>query len=152
MRDFERNIIPVCLADGMASAHTEFWARANSKRKKFTLKERTGRNLLPLTELDKKVSRVLESVAKEKNCKLLNVALAYILQKVPYVFSIIGGRKVDHLKGNIDSLAINLSEEDVRKVEAAYHFDHGFPHTFLSGSLLITRHRDRRMGQRMSGW
>lgn len=30
------------------------------------------------------------------------VALAYVMQKTPYVFPVIGGRKVEHLKANIE--------------------------------------------------
>ncbi|KAK9242141.1 hypothetical protein V1506DRAFT_107377 [Lipomyces tetrasporus] len=94
-----------------------------------------GRNFKPLSEHDKKVSRVLEEVSKAKGVELTNVALAYVLHKAPYVFPIVGGRKVDHLKGNIAALEVSLTAEEIKKIESAYEFDPGFPHTFLSGTL-----------------
>ena len=32
-------------------------------------------------------------------------------------------------------MAVSLTDEEIEKVETAYNFDHGFPHTFLSGTL-----------------
>ncbi len=57
------------------------------------------------------------------------------MQKAPYVFPLIGNRKLEHIRGNIDALSFDLSEEDVAKVDAAYNFDPGFPSTFLSGTV-----------------
>lgn len=37
--------------------------------------------------------------------------------------------------GNIEGLKVSLSEEEITKIENAYDFEHGFPHTFLSGTL-----------------
>lgn len=53
------------------------------------------------------------------------------MHKTPYVFPIVGGRKVDHLKGNIDALSVELSKEDIAEIDKAYEFDPGFPHSFL---------------------
>jgi hypothetical protein len=57
------------------------------------------------------------------------------MHKAPYVFPIVGGRKVEHLKANIAALGVELSEEDIEEIETGYRFDPGFPHTFLSGTL-----------------
>jgi hypothetical protein len=74
-------------------------------------------------------------VANAKGVEILQVALAYVLQKTPYVFPIVGARKVDHLKGVVPAIGITLSAEGLEKIESAYTFDSGFPHTFLSGTL-----------------
>ena len=79
------------------------------------------------------VSEVLETIAKRKGTLITSVALAYVMHKAPYVFPICGGRKVDHLKGNIEALGLQLSEEDMKKIEHAYPFDVGFPHNLLAG-------------------
>ncbi|KAB8274757.1 NADP-dependent oxidoreductase domain-containing protein [Aspergillus minisclerotigenes] len=52
----------------------------------------------------------------------------------PYFFPVVGGRKVEHLRGTIAALDLSLSVEEMAQIEAAYPFDHGFPHTFLSGT------------------
>ena len=53
------------------------------------------------------------------------------MHKTQNVFPIIGGRKVDHLKGNIEALSIKLSPEDIEEIEGAVPFDYGFPMNFL---------------------
>lgn len=59
-----------------------------------------------------KISKVLEQIAK-KNTQITSVALAYVMQKTPYVFPIVGGRKIDHLKDNIEGLSLHLSDEEI---------------------------------------
>lgn len=54
-------------------------------------------------------------------------------QSAPYVFPILGGRKVSHLKSNIEALGLRLSAEDMEEIESAYDFQIGFPHNFLTG-------------------
>ena len=53
------------------------------------------------------------------------------MHKTQNVFPIVGGRKVDHLKGNIEALSIKLSPEDIEEIEDAHPFDYGFPMNFL---------------------
>ncbi|KAK5044664.1 hypothetical protein LTR84_010556 [Exophiala bonariae] len=138
LRDFERDIIPMCRAEGMALAPYGVLGQGRFQtREGFVEREKhnPGRKFIPTSELDKKVSAVLESVAAAKGVLLLDVALAYVRSKAPYVFPIVGGRKVDHIRGSIKALEVALSEKEVEKIDAAYPFDHGFPHTFLSGTL-----------------
>lgn len=49
------------------------------------------------------------------------------MQKAPYVFPIIGGRKVEHLHQNIESLDIALTPEHIAYLESILPFDLGFP-------------------------
>jgi aryl-alcohol dehydrogenase-like predicted oxidoreductase len=138
MRDFEREIIPLCRDEGMGLCpygvlnQGRFQTEAGFKERE---KHNPGRKFIPTSEHDKKVSRVLEDVANAKGVDLLHVALAYVMHKTPYVFPIVGGRKVDHLKGSIAGLKVSLTDEDMQNIESAYPFDFGFPHTFLSGSM-----------------
>ncbi|KAI1325474.1 Aldo/keto reductase [Xylariaceae sp. FL0255] len=139
LRDFERDIIPMCKFEGMAIAP---WGVLNQghfqTRKGFEEREKNnpGRQGKPPSEVDRQVSAVLEQLAEEKGCELVHVALAYCLQKTPYVFPIVGGRTAEHTQSSIDALSVELSEEDVARIEAAYPFDHGFPHTMLTGTAL----------------
>ena len=70
----------------------------------------------------------------------LAVAIAYVMQKTPYVFPIIGGRKVEHLHANIEALDITLSEEHIEEIESAHPFDVGFPHNMVVSSTLAPDH------------
>ena len=138
MRDFEREIIPLCRDEGMAMCpygvlnQGRLQTEAGFKERE---KHNPGRKFIPTSEHDKKVSRVLEDVASAKGVDLLHVALAYVMHKAPYVFPIVGGRKVDHIKGSIAGLTVSLTDEEIQRIESAYPFDYGFPHTFLSGSM-----------------
>lgn len=139
MRDFERDINPMARDKGMALCpygvlnQGRFQTEEGFKQRE---KHNPGRKFIPTSEHDKRVSAVLEDVANAKEVELLNVALAYVMQKAPYVFPIVGGRKVEHLKGSIAGLSVVLTEEEIQKVECAYPFDFGFPNTFLSGSMI----------------
>jgi aryl-alcohol dehydrogenase-like predicted oxidoreductase len=62
---------------------------------------------------------------------LLAVAIAYHLHKVPYVFPIIGGRKVEQLQQNLLALDISLSPEQVQRIENAVPFNPGFPNNMI---------------------
>lgn len=85
------------------------------------------------TDAQIKISQVLEKIANRKETIITSIAQAYVMQKAPYVFPIIGGRNVDHLRGNIEALSIALSPEDIKEIEAAVPFDLGFPHNFVWG-------------------
>ncbi|KAE8310496.1 Norsolorinic acid reductase B [Aspergillus transmontanensis] len=139
-RDLERDILPMCLDEGMGlcpyGVHNQGRFRTEEGfRDRDQTNNAGGRNIIPLSEHDRSVSRVLDIVATSKGVPLLQVALAYVMQKAPYVFPIVGVRKVDHLTGVEPAVHISLTDEEVNTIENAYEFDPGFPHTFLSGSM-----------------
>ena len=55
------------------------------------------------------------------------VAIAYVMQKTPYVFPLIGGRKVDHFESNLEALEISLTAKHISYLESILPFDPGFP-------------------------
>ena len=84
---------------------------------------------------EKAMSAALDKFAKEVGAKHLTaVAIAYVMQKTPYVFPIIGGRKVEQLEANLEALEIVLTPEQIEYLESIVPFDPGFPNT------LIVRH------------
>ncbi|RMZ44707.1 norsolorinic acid reductase [Aspergillus flavus] len=68
---------------------------------------------------ERSVSKVLETIANSKQTHLTSIALAYVRHKAPYVFPVVGGRKVEHLRGNIAALDLSLSVEEMAQIEAA---------------------------------
>jgi len=131
-RDFERDILPMCEAEGMALA--PWGALGGGKFKTAAQYEdatNEGRKMFGPSETDKKVAAVLEKLANEKHTLVTSVALAYVMSKVPYVYPIVGGRKKEHLQGNIEALTIELSNDEVDEIESAVPFDIGFPMTML---------------------
>ena len=140
LRDLERDIIPMCRAEGMSIAPYGVLGQGRFQTPKVyeeRAKSGEGRKMLPLTEKDKAVSKILGEIAEEKGegVTLHHIAQAYVMQKTTYVFPIIGLRKVEHLDGAIEGLKVALTDEDIDRIDSAYDFDHGFPHTFLSGSM-----------------
>jgi aryl-alcohol dehydrogenase-like predicted oxidoreductase len=59
------------------------------------------------------------------------VAIAYLLQKTPYVFPIVGARKVEQMLANLEALEIDLTAEQVKELEGVVEFDPGFPFTMI---------------------
>jgi aryl-alcohol dehydrogenase-like predicted oxidoreductase len=88
------------------------------------------------TEDERKVTTELEKIAKEIGAKnITSVAIAWIMQKAPYVFPIIGGRKVEHLQTNLEALEIALSDEQIKALDSIVPFDPGFPYSFFVSSI-----------------
>ncbi|KAL3419760.1 norsolorinic acid reductase (aldo/keto reductase) [Phlyctema vagabunda] len=131
-RDFEREIIPMCAAEGMGLAPWGALGGGNFKSDEQR-KNTEGRKMGEASEAAIKVSKVLEKIATAHESQITSVALAYVMQKTPNVFPIVGGRKIEHLQGNIDGLSLQLSEQEIADIEAANAFDIGFPNNFLGG-------------------
>lgn len=131
-RDFEREIIPMVRDEGMGICPWGAIGGGNFKTEEQR-KANDGRKMPGFTISDKDIaiSKVLEKIAKKHDTQLTSVALAYVMHKTPYVFPLVGGRKIEHLKGNIDGLRLQLSTEDMEEIEGATEFDIGFPMSFL---------------------
>lgn len=132
-RDLERDVIPMAVSEGMAIA--PWGTLGGGGFKKAEIKEKEGVRSLQVgsRSRDEQVRTVLEKVAEKKGTGATSVALAYVLHKAPYVFPIVGGRKVDYLGQNIEALQLKLDAEDMETIDNAYGFEIGFPHDFLSG-------------------
>ncbi|KAI9865338.1 MAG: hypothetical protein M1824_003492 [Vezdaea acicularis] len=132
-RDFERDIIPMAREEGMGLAP---WGALGSgyfkTEEQLKASDKAGRQLdMNNTPQKKAVSIVLDKLAKDKKTAITSIALAYVMAKVPYVVPVVGGRKIEHLKGNIEALSVELSEQDIVEIEKATPFDFGFPMNML---------------------
>ncbi|KAE9404737.1 Aldo/keto reductase [Gymnopus androsaceus JB14] len=138
-RSFERDIIPMARSLGLALA--PWGVLASGKLRTDAEEERrrtTGENGRPSNgnwernENEVKMSHALEKVAKDIGAKSISaVAIAYVMHKTPYVFPIIGGRKVENLVDNLEALSISLSDEQIQELENVLPFDIGFPNNFI---------------------
>ncbi|KAF8901286.1 arylalcohol dehydrogenase [Mucidula mucida] len=138
-RSFEREIIPMARAQGMALAPWSVLAAGklrtdaeDQRRKESGEGGRTMNGPWERSEAEIKMSRALKKVAAEVGVKnITSVAIAYVMHKTTNVFPIIGGRKVEHLKDNIEALDISLSPEQIRYLDGINPFDPGFPTTMI---------------------
>ncbi|GJE93480.1 aldo/keto reductase [Phanerochaete sordida] len=134
-RDFERDILPMALSEGMALAPWNVLAggkiRTDAEEQRRLESGEGGRALSgdwKRTEEQREVCLALEKVAAEIGAKnITSVAIAYLMQKAPYVFPIIGGRKVEHLHQNLEALDILLTPEQIKTLDNIVSFDKGFP-------------------------
>jgi len=95
-RDMERDLLPMCRSEGMAIAPWGAIGQGRFQRAKDIGKSKDGRSSGALTDSEKKISAALESVADSIGEESITaVALAYVMEKYPYVYPIIGGRKVE---------------------------------------------------------
>ncbi|CAF1377507.1 unnamed protein product [Rotaria sp. Silwood1] len=138
-RDVEREILPMLRDEGMAFAP---WAALGGGKFKtqeqIEAMEKTGDKGRTFggfrkgpSEEDKAVTTVLDKIGKARNVSLTQIALAYVMSKQPYIFPIVGIRKIEHLQDNIDALKMRLSKEEIKEIEDAYDFKVGFPHDFI---------------------
>ncbi|KAF8166359.1 NADP-dependent oxidoreductase domain-containing protein [Mycena galopus ATCC 62051] len=147
-RSFEREIIPMARAHGLALAPwgvvgfgkfrtdaEEEHRRATGERGRTAFHPQWERN-----EDERKISKALEKVAGEVGTKSITaVAIAYVMAKVPYCFPILGGRKVEHLMSNIEALDISLSSEQIAYLESVVPFDPGFPVDLIGDGTKTSR-------------
>ncbi|EXJ61288.1 aryl-alcohol dehydrogenase AAD14 [Cladophialophora psammophila CBS 110553] len=145
-RDFEREIIPMARHFGMALAPWDVLAGGKFQSKKeIEERKKRGEGLRSMfgsgeqTPQQEKMSAALEKVAQEHGVESLSaIALAYVLQKTPNVFPIVGGRKVEHLQANIKALSIRLTDEQIRFLESQSDFSPEFPSSFVGESPRAT--------------
>ena len=84
LRDFERDIVPMAQQQGMGLCPYGVLNQGRFQTEEGfaeRLKTNPGRKFIPTSERDRRVSRVLEQIAKRKGVELLHVALAYVRQK-----------------------------------------------------------------------
>ncbi|KAF5337671.1 hypothetical protein D9758_013002 [Tetrapyrgos nigripes] len=139
-RSFERDIIPMARSLGLALAPWQVVGGGKLRTDEEEARRREtgerGRTIQgpqwERTEDEVKMSHALEKVADEVGAKhITSVAIAYVMQKTPYVFPIVGGRKVEHLMANLEALDITLSPEQIKFLESILPFNPGFPHDMI---------------------
>lgn len=110
--DSERDIVPMCKYEGMGLIPFGT-LRQGRLQTLAAFKDHEMNNLgcrgNP-SVIEKQVSKVMETLAVSKNTNITSIAMAYIRQTAPYVSPIMGSRKVEHIKNNIDALKLVFNE------------------------------------------
>ena len=136
-RDPEREILPMLKHEGLAfcpwSALGGGKFKTAKQRADMEARGEKGRNqaMRPPSADDAKITDVLEKIADAKGKSITAIALRFVLDTQAYVFPIIGGRTVAHLKDNIEALSISLSDEEMKEIKGAIDFSVGFPLNFI---------------------
>ncbi|KAL8669844.1 MAG: hypothetical protein Q9168_005584 [Polycauliona sp. 1 TL-2023] len=142
-RDFERDVLPMCEDEGMALAPWGALGAGLFKTdEQLAAAQGEGRQGAAPTEQTRAISAALNKIAKAKGTAITSIALRYVMHKSPYVYPIVGGRTIEHLKGNIEALSIELTDEEVDEIDGAVPFEVGFPMNMMfemSGNKYNTR-------------
>ncbi len=158
-RTVERELIPLSRAMDMAVLAWSPLGRGiltgkysgENKPEKSRLKEGSA----ILSKRNFAIADETIAVAKEINASPSQVALAWLRQKPGNIIPIIGGTKVSQIQDNLGVLSVNLSDEQMKRLDSASAIELGFPYDFLNGNAIrdiiyagtydqIINHRDIR--------
>ncbi|PYI17924.1 aryl-alcohol dehydrogenase [Aspergillus violaceofuscus CBS 115571] len=145
-RDLEREVIPMARRFGMAVAPWDVLGGGKFQTQKaMAARRESGEGLRKMmgsgaqSEDEVRMSEALGKVAAELGIESVTaVALAYVLAKYPNVFPVVGGRKVEHLRDNIQALEVRLSDEQIRFLEGVKPLGLGFPQNMLGEEPGVT--------------
>ena len=123
-REEEREMIPLCLDQGVGLMPWSPMARGRLTRPNGQQTERTrtdisGQSFYEKTELeDGRVIDVVEQIAGERGVPMAQVALAWVLGKAGVSAPIVGASKPAHLDDALAALALHLGEDDIARLQA----------------------------------
>jgi aryl-alcohol dehydrogenase-like predicted oxidoreductase len=132
-REEEREMIPLCLDQGMGVIPWSPLARgmlAGTRHRDGARETTRGGNDAFADELytdqDFDVVDAVRAVASERGLPPAQVSLAWLLSKPAVTAPIVGATKIDHIEDAVAATTVQLSEEEIARLEAAYR-----PHEVL---------------------
>jgi aryl-alcohol dehydrogenase-like predicted oxidoreductase len=125
-REEEREMLPLCIDQGVGVIPWSPLARGRLTRPWGENTQRIatdeyGKALFAHTEeTDRRVAEALATVSERRGAPCAQVALAWVLGKPGVTAPIIGASRPDHLTDAVTALALELSAEETRALEAPY--------------------------------
>ncbi|MBR0551116.1 aldo/keto reductase [Stakelama marina] len=125
-REEEREMLPLCEAEGIAVIPWSPMARGRLTRPWDTSTERSetdkfGRTLYEKTQAaDRAVVERVGEIAKARGVPMAQIALAWVLAKPVVTAPIVGASKPEHLDDAIAALDIVLSDDEIARLEEPY--------------------------------
>jgi 1-deoxyxylulose-5-phosphate synthase len=127
-REEEREMLPLCkelgvgiipwspLARGFLAGKNAASDEAESKRSKSDAYKKS----LYGSENDYSIYRILVELAKQRNVSTAQISLAWLLSKPEVTAPVIGATKLHYLDSALEALEIELSSEEIQRLEEAY--------------------------------
>jgi 1-deoxyxylulose-5-phosphate synthase len=134
-REEEREMMPLCTAEGIAVVPWSPLARGRLTRPWDTETARTrtdeyGNKMYESTiEADRRVVAQVAAIAAARGVTNAQVALAWVAQKPFVTAPIVGASKPHHLSDALAALTLHLEAAEIAKLEAPY-----VPHTIVGHS------------------
>ncbi|GGE31493.1 oxidoreductase [Pullulanibacillus camelliae] len=125
-REEEREMLPLCKDEGIGVIPWSPLARGKLTRNWDETSYRSetdkfGQTLYANTQAaDKAVVERVAEVAAERSVPRAQIALAWVLQKEPVTAPIIGTTKMSHLEDAVAALSIELTPEEITRLEEPY--------------------------------
>ncbi len=127
-REEEREMLPLCLAEGIGVVPWSPLARGRLARgwetQSSTTRAQTdeyGKKLYSGTEeADKPVVDRVGEIAKARQIPRAQIALAWLLHKPAVTAPIVGATKLHHLEEAVAALDVKLSDAEIEALEAPY--------------------------------
>jgi aryl-alcohol dehydrogenase-like predicted oxidoreductase len=130
MREEEREMHPYCLETGVGVIPWSPLARGKLTRDWDATTARSGTDEFGRTlfrqaeEADRRIVDVVARIAEERGVSRAQVALAWVLAQPAVTAPIVGATKPDHLEDAIRAEELELTDEELERLEAEY-----VPHT-----------------------
>jgi aryl-alcohol dehydrogenase-like predicted oxidoreductase len=136
-REEEREMLPLCRSEGVGVIPWSPLARGflaggrGAPREGNTERARTDEFSARLyyRDPDFEVVKAVDEVAKSRGVSNMQVALAWVLRNPAVTSPIVGTTKAHHLEDAVGALALKLSDDEAKTLEAAYQpkpvLDHG---------------------------
>jgi aryl-alcohol dehydrogenase-like predicted oxidoreductase len=125
-REEEREMLPLCEAEGVGVIPWSPLARGRLTRDWDDTTERSqtdkfGKTLYEATaDADRKVVETVAAIAAERGVPRAQIALAWVLAKPEVSAPIVGASKVAHLDDAIAAIDIELTDDELDRLEAPY--------------------------------
>lgn len=98
--------------------------------------KRAAANQDRLTERNLQIAREVDSVADELGTTSAQVATAWVRQRGERVIPVVGVRKLDQLADLLGCLDVELSPEQLSRLNEVSRFELGFPYNLLCDRVL----------------
>ena len=135
-REEEREMLPLCRSEGIGVIPWSPLARGRLARPwedtpstERAATDQFGKTLYARTQdADRAVVEAVQKLAKSRGLPAAQIALAWLLAKPGVTAPIVGATKPEHLKDAVAAVAVKLSDEEIKTLEAAYvpHLVAGF--------------------------
>jgi aryl-alcohol dehydrogenase-like predicted oxidoreductase len=128
-REEEREMIPLCRAEGLAVIPWSPLARGLLAGTRASVQDRTATTRAASDTYahdlyggpgDEEIIAAVRTVAEERAITPAEVALAWLLSKPGVTAPIVGATKLRHLDDAIRAVEVTLSEEEIARLEAPY--------------------------------
>jgi aryl-alcohol dehydrogenase-like predicted oxidoreductase len=125
-REEEREMLPLCLDQRIAVLPWSPLARGRLARAPGEATPRAGADAFadrmydPTADADRAIVEAVSAIAKERGVPRAQVALAWLLHKPGVTSPIVGAGKPHHLTDAVAALALRLTTDEIRRLEAPY--------------------------------